>query len=425
MRAERLELTRTAGRERGCEIRALAPPPERRARGGRRDRRRRARARRRGAARTGPGSFDGAEPRRAARSRAAGCAGRARRRRPRRPRGSRSRTSGGSPRRSCATRSASTCRRASGSSFASCRCRRAGIYAPGGRAAYPSTVVMCACRRAWPASSELRRGRRRAATSSSPPARSAASTRSTSWAAPRRSPRSRYGTETIEPVDVIVGPGNAYVQEAKRQVVGAVGHRRHRGALGARRGRRRGRPTQRSWRSTSRPRASTATRPCSCSLTPSERPARARRAGGGAALAPSGRASPTRRSRWCRRRTSTAAVELADAIAPEHLELAVADAERARAAACARAGCVFLGRNGGAAFGDYVAGSNHVLPTGGAARFAGPLGASTFRRRQALVSLPDGAARAACAARRQRRARGGLPRSRRIGRGQTATPDAG
>jgi histidinol dehydrogenase len=56
------------------------------------------------------------------------------------------------------------------------------------------------------------------------------------------------------------------------------------------------------------------------------------------------------------------------------------------------AGCVFLGRNGGAAFGDYVAGSNHVLPTGGAARFAGPLGASTFLRRQALVSLPDGAA---------------------------------
>ena len=54
---------------------------------------------------------------------------------------------------------------------------------------------------------------------------------------------------------------------------------------------------------------------------------------------------------------------------------------------------MFLGRNGGAAFGDYVAGSNHVLPTGGAARFSGPLGASTFLRRQALVSLPDGAAR--------------------------------
>ncbi len=59
-----------------------------------------------------------------------------------------------------------------------------------------------------------------------------------------------------------------------------------------------------------------------------------------------------------------------------------------------RAGCVFAGYGGGAAFGDYVAGSNHVLPTGGAARFAGPLGAATFRRRQALVSLPASAARA-------------------------------
>jgi histidinol dehydrogenase len=87
-----------------------------------------------------------------------------------------------------------------------------------------------------------------------------------------------------------------------------------------------------------------------------------------------------------------AAVELANEIAPEHLELAVAD-PGALAPLVRSAGCVFSGRDGGAAFGDYVAGSNHVLPTGGAARFAGPLGATTFRRRQALVSLPDGAAR--------------------------------
>ena len=69
-----------------------------------------------------------------------------------------------------------------------------------------------------------------------------------------------------------------------------------------------------------------------------------------------------------------AAVDLANAFAPEHLELACADAEplaeRVRAS-----GCVFIGGAGGAAFGDYAAGSNHVLPTGGAARFSGPLGA--------------------------------------------------
>jgi histidinol dehydrogenase len=85
------------------------------------------------------------------------------------------------------------------------------------------------------------------------------------------------------------------------------------------------------------------------------------------------------------------AVELANAIAPEHLELATSEPDRL-VGLVRSAGCVFLGHEGGAAFGDYVAGSNHVLPTSGAARFAGPLGASTFLRRQALVSLPDGAA---------------------------------
>ena len=67
---------------------------------------------------------------------------------------------------------------------------------------------------------------------------------------------------------------------------------------------------------------------------------------------------------------------------------------KARIAVCVPADASSPGDNGGAAFGDYAAGSNHVLPTGGAARFAGPLGVATFRRRQALVSLPDGAARA-------------------------------
>jgi histidinol dehydrogenase len=86
-----------------------------------------------------------------------------------------------------------------------------------------------------------------------------------------------------------------------------------------------------------------------------------------------------------------AAVAVANAFAPEHLELACADAERLAHSVDA-SGCVFIG--GGAAFGDYATGSNHVLPTGGAARFSGPLGAATFRRRQALVSLPEAAAQA-------------------------------
>jgi histidinol dehydrogenase len=86
-----------------------------------------------------------------------------------------------------------------------------------------------------------------------------------------------------------------------------------------------------------------------------------------------------------------AGVRLGDEIAPEHLQLVGEEAE-ALAHAVRAAGCVFVGRDGGTAFGDYVAGSNHVLPTGGAARFASGLSPATFRRRITRVSLPPGAA---------------------------------
>ena len=56
------------------------------------------------------------------------------------------------------------------------------------------------------------------------------------------------------------------------------------------------------------------------------------------------------------------------------------------------AGCVFAGRHSATAFGDYVAGSNHVLPTGGAGRFSGPLGPDVFRRKIATVQVPPEAA---------------------------------
>jgi histidinol dehydrogenase len=74
----------------------------------------------------------------------------------------------------------------------------------------------------------------------------------------------------------------------------------------------------------------------------------------------------------------------------ERVEHVVEEADPGRAAA--RAGCVFVGEMGATAFGDYVAGSNHVLPTGGAARFASALSPRTFRRRMARVSLTDEAA---------------------------------
>jgi histidinol dehydrogenase len=80
-------------------------------------------------------------------------------------------------------------------------------------------------------------------------------------------------------------------------------------------------------------------------------------------------------------------LRLAEEIAPEHLQLVGEEAE-ALAGRVRFAGCLFVGAGAGTAFGDYVAGSNHVLPTGGAARFQSSLSAATFRRRMARVSLP-------------------------------------
>jgi histidinol dehydrogenase len=87
------------------------------------------------------------------------------------------------------------------------------------------------------------------------------------------------------------------------------------------------------------------------------------------------------------------AIEFANAFAPEHLQLFEGDAAL-QAERIATAGCVFVGRHGATAFGDYVAGSNHVLPTSGTGRFAGPLGPGTFRRRISKVEIGPAAAAA-------------------------------
>lgn len=84
-------------------------------------------------------------------------------------------------------------------------------------------------------------------------------------------------------------------------------------------------------------------------------------------------------------------IEMANALAPEHLQL-VGAAEEALARRVRNAGAVFLGRNGATAFGDYVAGSNHVLPTAGAARFSSMLSPAHFRRRMSVLTITDDAA---------------------------------
>ena len=80
-----------------------------------------------------------------------------------------------------------------------------------------------------------------------------------------------------------------------------------------------------------------------------------------------------------------AAVDLANRLAPEHLELALEDPEH-WAAKIQNAGAVFLGHYTPEAVGDYLAGPNHVLPTSGTARFSSPLGVYDFIKRTSLIS---------------------------------------
>jgi len=262
--------------------------------------------------------------------------------------------------------------------------RRAAAYVPGGRAAYPSTVVMCAVSARAAGVEEL-------AVCAPPgpdgvvhPAVLAACslcgvTEVYAMGGAQAIAALAYGTESVPAVDVVVGPGNSYVQEAKRQLAGAVGIDSVAGpselvvvasegadpALAAADLMAQGEHGADS--------LVAALSPDTGLLDQIE----AQLDGAGAALVET--------------RDVPAAIALAEELAPEHLQLMGSEAE-ALADTVRFAGCLFVGRDAGTAFGDYVAGSNHVLPTGGAARFASALGPSTFRRRMSRVSLPPGAA---------------------------------
>jgi len=270
----------------------------------------------------------------------------------------------------------------------------AGIYAPGGRAAYPSSVVMCAV----PARVA---GVDRIALAS-PPGPEGGPHPLVLAAAALCGVEEIYamggaqaifalahGTESIAPVDVIAGPGNAWVREAKRAVYGQVGIDSLAGPselmVIA------GHDSDPEW---------IALDLCAQAEHGADSPllvagveehvldaieAAAERV---AADRPSVADAPLA---VVAVPDLEAAADLANAFAPEHLELFDEDAallaERIRTA-----GCVFAGRHGATAFGDYVAGSNHVLPTGGAGRFQGPLGPGAFRRRISVVEIGEEAA---------------------------------
>jgi histidinol dehydrogenase len=198
-----------------------------------------------------------------------------------------------------------------------------------------------------------------------------------------------YGTETIPAVDVIVGPGNLYVQEAKRQVSARVGIDGFAG------------PSDLIVAADEQ----ADPEPLALDLL-----AQAEHGPGTLVIGVSAdaalldaleqRVQPAADTGAVAAlvlvRDAEEAIELAEAFAPEHLQL-VGPSLESRAEAARAAGCVFIGPASGTAFGDYIAGSNHILPTAGAARFASGVSPRHFLRTATEVRIehPDELARAA------------------------------
>jgi histidinol dehydrogenase len=282
----------------------------------------------------------------------------------------------------------------------------AGLYVPGGTAAYPSSVLM----NALPA--RVAGVPRVAMVVPSPDgrlnplvlaaARIAGITEVYRVGGAQAVAALAYGTATIAPVDKIVGPGNAYVAAAKKQVFGTVGIDTIAGpseilvvADGA---------NDPAWIAADL--LSQAEHDGSAqSILLTDDPAFAR------AVAAAVEGQLERLDRGAIARASwrdhgaivllgslEEAPALVDRLAPEHLELAVAEPE-ALAAKIRNAGAIFLGRHTPEAIGDYVAGPNHVLPTGRAARYASGLSVLDFMKRSSMIACdPDSLRRLAPAA---------------------------
>lgn len=270
---------------------------------------------------------------------------------------------------------------------------RVGVYVPGGRAAYPSTVLMTAIPAKVAGVREIVLVSPPAGDKSVHPAVLVAAeiagvTEVYRVGGAQAVAALAFGTEAIRRVDKIVGPGNIYVALAKRRVFGQVGIDMVAGpsevVVVADQG---ARPewvaADLSAQAEHDPMARAVLLTPSASLI--EGVARAlerqlaslpRRDIARAALQANGALVLTR--------DLEEAVALANALAPEHLELQVEDPFR-WLSLVKHAGAIFLGRDTPEVVGDYVAGPSHVLPTGGTARAASGLGVEDFMKRSSLI----------------------------------------
>jgi histidinol dehydrogenase len=274
---------------------------------------------------------------------------------------------------------------------------RAGLYVPGGRAAYPSTVLMTAIPAQLAGVAELALCVPPDADGRLPQATLAAAalvgiTEVYRIGGAQAIAALAYGTETIRSVDVIVGPGNVFVALAKREVAGVVGIESFAGPSEV---------------------VVVADGTVPAEFAAADLLAQAEHGPGGSAvliawddavlddtLAAVDRLvadAPRQAEIVDSLRTGGRAVLVDDAstaidavnvIAPEHLELLTTDPD-ALLPLVRNAGAVFLGAWSPAALGDYVAGVNHVLPTARTARFASALRVDTFRKHVHVVQATE------------------------------------
>ncbi|MCX5744421.1 MAG: histidinol dehydrogenase [Proteobacteria bacterium] len=274
---------------------------------------------------------------------------------------------------------------------------RVGLYVPGGTARYPSSVLMTAVPAKVAGVGEIVMVTPGASPEAMLAARLAGVDRVFELGGAQAVAALAYGTATVPRVDKIVGPGNAWVASAKRQVYGEVDIDSIAGpseVLVVADG-----DANAAWVAADL-----------LAQAEHDREARAVVVTTSAALAELIAVEVERQLVDLPRRAIAAhaiathgavvivasideAIAYANRFAPEHLELQCADA-RAVAARCTTSGAIFIGAYASEAAGDYLAGGNHVLPTGGAARYASPLGVHDFRKRTSLIEYTAAAAAA-------------------------------
>ncbi|MCB1745832.1 MAG: histidinol dehydrogenase [Gammaproteobacteria bacterium] len=277
---------------------------------------------------------------------------------------------------------------------------RVGIYVPGGKAAYPSSVLMNAIPARVAGVGEIVMAVPAPDDHLEPVVLAAAAIagvdRVFTIGGAQAVAALAYGTATVPAVDKIVGPGNAYVAAAKAMVFGRVGIDMIAGPseiLIVCDGQ-----TDPDWIAMDLFSQAEHDEMAQSILLSPDRDFLAAVAASVERLLPRMpraaiiRAALAGRGALIEVRDLDQAVELVNRIAPEHLELSVAE-PRALLPRIRHAGAIFLGRHTPEAIGDYCAGPNHVLPTAGTSRFSSPLGVYDFQKRSSLIECsPAGAA---------------------------------